>query len=396
MMKLLPQLRRARTPRFYVRWLVLLVALAGCDRNEIKAYRVAKEPSPPPPPIQENEKPLPAGHPDVASPSPAPLTWTAPPGWESLTPGEMRVASFKVTGQGGKQADVSIVPLGGFGGGDAANVNRWRGQVGLAAASSEELKQVAQPVEIGGQPADLYDVAGRNPDNGNPARILAAIQHRDGSAWFFKMTGDDELVAAQKGAFIGFLKSLKFEAPEAMALPPSHLPIAGGNLPAGHPDIADPAPTGVTAADESRPNWKVPSGWREIDAGQFLVAKFAINGDNDTQATVNVSHSAGDGGGLAANVNRWRNQLGLGPLAEGEVERLSAPSELVVPGSTPAGKAMFVDMSQTNSNTGQSVRLIGAMVPLAGETWFYKLMGDGKIVKREKEAFNRFVQTATY
>ena len=35
-----------------------------------------------------------------------------------------------------------------------------------------------------------------------------------------------------------------------------------------------------------------------------------------TTTTVNVSMSSGDCGGLAANVNRWRGQLGLPPVAD--------------------------------------------------------------------------------
>src|SRR5690242_5163483 len=106
----------------------LLLALlpAGCSRNEIKVYRVAKEPAPPQPAptsasasMPETMPTLPAGHPEVdpsSSPS-APLTWTLPAGWEQEPAGEMRVASFRIKGTGGKQADVSIVPLGGKAGG---------------------------------------------------------------------------------------------------------------------------------------------------------------------------------------------------------------------------------------------------------------------------------------
>src|SRR4051794_14363163 len=118
----------------------------------------------------------------------------------------MRVASFKID-QNGKQADVSVVPLEGGAGGDSANVNRWRGQVGLAAISDDTLKQSAQAVEIAGQPGMLYELSGTNPGSGEAVRILGAIQHREGTAWFFKMTGSDTLVAEQKSAFVAFLKS---------------------------------------------------------------------------------------------------------------------------------------------------------------------------------------------
>ena len=214
-MKPLFQPERAWTALRCYWWLILLVSLAGCDRNEIKVYRVAKEQAtsqPAPAPMPEN---LPAGHPEVGPSSQAPLTWTLPAGWEQQTPGEMRIASFSIKGTDGKQADVSIVPLGGSAGGDVANVNRWRGQVGLSSLPEEELKKLAQAVEVDGQTAGLYDLSGKKPENGNPVRILAAIQHRDGTSWFFKMTGDDEIVSQQKPAFVSFLQSIRFQTANA-------------------------------------------------------------------------------------------------------------------------------------------------------------------------------------
>jgi hypothetical protein len=56
---------------------------------------------------------------------------------------------------------------------------------------------------------------------------------------------------------------------------------------------------------------------------------------------------------------------------------------------------MFIDMTGTDAN-GQKARLIGAIVPQASQTWFYKLMGSEQVVDREKDAFAKFVQTATY
>ena len=124
----------------------------------------------------------------------------------------MRVASFKVQGRTVNSADVSVIPLPGMPGTDDANVNRWRGQVGLPPVSPEELKKSAENVEAAGQPAQLYDIAGQNPGSGDAARILGVIQHRADAVWFFKMTGDADLVEQQKPAFVAFLKSVNFAA----------------------------------------------------------------------------------------------------------------------------------------------------------------------------------------
>ena len=120
---------------------------------------------------------MPGGGPAPATGAPQ-LTWKTPAGWTEVTPGEMRIASFKVSGAGGKQADVSVIPLPGMAGTDSANVNRWRGQVGLSPMTDDELQKAAENVEAGSQPAQLYDIAGKSGQR-QRGRILGVIQHRD-------------------------------------------------------------------------------------------------------------------------------------------------------------------------------------------------------------------------
>ncbi len=317
--------------KFLFPWLAVVLA-CGCGKDGIKVYTVPKEP-----PAQMAEANLPAGHPDISTTGTPKLKWQLPVGWQEVPAGDFRVASFRVTGPNNQRADVSVIPLPGDAGGDFSNVNRWRGQVGLSPVSDEELPKLVQPVELAGQPAQLYDQAGES------SRILAVIQRRDGTSWFFKMTGDPVVVAQEKPAFVEFLKSIQFGS--------------------------------STAA--SGPKWNAPSDWTEVPGGQFLVAKFTIAGG---QATVNVSSSAGDGGGLAANVNRWRKQLGLGELADDEI----AKSVKTV------GPAKFVQMS------GPKTSLVGAIVLQPGQAWFYKLMGDAEVVAVQKDALINFVQGVKY
>jgi hypothetical protein len=366
--------------------------LAGCSRNDVQVYKVAKE-SPPVPPTA-----MPAGHPDTTDAAAPALKYKTPMGWQEVAPGEMRAASLRVAGQNGKQADVSVIPLPGLAGGDLGNVNRWRGQVGLPEISQEELTKVVQPVQMEGQAAQLYDQAGANPGSGDKTRILAAILRRDGVAWFFKMTGDDALVAQQKSNFVEFLQSVTFPAATAQSgLPPSHPPIGGGaELPPSHPPIGGASAMGSSApaasSGQDKPGWQVPAGWQETPGGQFLVAKFLIPGTGVAQANVNVSMSAGDGGGLLANFNRWRGQLGLTPVTEADLAKQVQP--LVV--SVPDSKAMLAEMAGTDSRTGQKTRLLAAIVPQGQQTWFYKLMGNEQVVEQQKEAFTKFVQAVKY
>lgn len=333
--------------------------------------------------VQGQPAALPPGHPDTAGGAAPALQYKRPADWQEASRGEMRAASFRVAGKDGKQADVSVIPLPGLAGSDLDNVNRWRSQVGLPAVSEAALAKLAQPVEIAGQSASLYEQAGTNPGSGDKSRILAAITRRGGTAWFFKMTGDDALVAEQKPAFVDFIKSVSFAAATAQTqLPPSHPPIDGGNMMG--------QVTTAASSGQPKPNWDVPSSWKEVPGGQFLVAKFVITGAANAQAAVNVSMSPGEGGGLLANVNRWRTQLGLGPVAEADLAKEIQPLDLV------GSKASVADITGTDAKNGQKTRLLAVVIPRSGETWFYKLMGDAQVVQQEKDAFMKFVQSVKY
>lgn len=340
---------------------VAVVCFTACNREDIHTYRIAKE--------QEPSAPMSAPADEPARPE---ATWKVPVGWEQTPPGEMRLASFSVK-KDGQQADVSIIPLPGLAGNDLANVNRWRAQVGQPPVTEAELAKLAQPVEIAGQPAQLFEQAGQNPSETEKSRILAVIQRREGTAWFFKMTGSDALVARQKPVFLEFLKSIAFQAAETQpALPPSHPPIGGMTLP--------PAP----AASGDKPAWKVPAGWQEVAPGQMQLAKFVATGDGGAKAETSVAVIPGDGGGPLANVNRWRGQMGLSPVDAADLPKQTAEIQV---GGAPA---LILDVTSNDKKK----RLVVASVPRGDSTWFYKLMGDEAVVGREKEAFLQFVQSA--
>jgi len=133
----------------------------------------------------------------------------------------MRKAEFHID-DGGKTAVVTAIdfpadsppmmsdPL--------ANVKRWRGEVGLPPLSDDEVKKTMQPLEIDGAQAMSVDAVpdASQPDQSQAQRgTLAAMLTRGDTIWFFKLTGDRDLVASQREEFQTFLKSLRFATPGA-------------------------------------------------------------------------------------------------------------------------------------------------------------------------------------
>jgi hypothetical protein len=368
----------------------MLMVAAGCNRAGVKVYKADSSDTmatTPPPVAATSPSGMPATMPPglaVPDNSSLPkLKYALPDGWTEKAPTQMRVASFDVS-ENGKTADVSVIPLGAMSVGDTANVNRWRGQVGQAPADETAVKNSAEPVQVAGKSADLYDVSGADANSGAGERIIAAILHTDDTTWFFKMMGDAVLVEQNKAAFVAFLKSVQFQQSQLAAAPPMDM----SQLPAGHPAIPGMA-MGTQAPAGDKPSWTVPSGWKEGELTQFLVARYIIQGSDGASAVVNVSQLDGDGGGLLPNLNRWHAQLGQPPMTDDDAAKLPTINASGV-------KAVIADFSGTDARAGKPAQLVGVVLPLNGQTWFYKLMGDPDLVAQEKGSFIAFVQSAKY
>jgi hypothetical protein len=255
-------------------------------------------------------------------------------------------------------------------------VNIVRQSAGLTPMGEPEVEKLAETVQIGDASARLVDLSGTTASSGESQtnQIVLAVFPRAGTTWFFKMAGSASLVAAQKSAFLDFLKSIKFQEVS------------------GQPEVAGNASSsGVgSGASPRKPQWEVPGRWQEVPPTEFLLAKFILTGGADTKAEVTVSVFGGSAGGLAGNVNRWRKQLTLPELPDAEASKQVSPLDIA------EGKAMLVEMSGQDAKTGRKARLVGVIYPQGSQTWFYKLMGDEAVAEQEKAAFLKFVQTARH
>src|SRR5271154_6718017 len=151
---------------------LIAFALAGCGRDDVKVYHVAKDDSAAPP---QNQIAAPEQTLTTQSQQPQ-LQWTLPNGWQEIAPSQMRVASFTVTGSNGETADVGVIPLP-TGGDELALVNMWRDQMQLPALTNETTTET---ISVGGGSAKLFDIASDAMliDGKFRARILVAMLTR--------------------------------------------------------------------------------------------------------------------------------------------------------------------------------------------------------------------------
>ncbi|MGC9942683.1 MAG: hypothetical protein ABSE48_12675 [Verrucomicrobiota bacterium] len=348
---------------------ILISAFVGCKRDEVKVYRIEQNESPQmqSAPVQPETTSSGMGMPQQPATLPQ-VNYQLPEGWQEKLPTEMRVASLTALGPNGESADVSVIPLP-IVGQDLDLINMWRSQVQLPATTDPAAVKQAEPVAVGTEEGRLFNFVSEQPMIGQSRqRILVAELTRGTMSWFFKMTGGDEFVTSQKGIFLKFLKSISFVGSTAAEI------------------------AGVLATQNENANsiWTVPSDWQRLPPSQFLFAEFSITGTNGANADVNVAQMGGDGGGWLANANRWRGQLGLPQIAEADLSMLATTID------SRNGKIQLVDFNGTDAKTGKPTRLVGAVVPQNGQTWFYKLMGDETIVAQQKDAFIKFIQSANY
>jgi len=124
-----------------------------------------------------------------------------PAGWTAAPPNAMRKGSWLVAGPGGSKGEVAVTVFPGNVGGTTANVNRWRGQLGLAPATEDEVTAAAQPAKVGADAGLLFRF---DATDGQKA-MVALMVPKNGSTWFFKFSGDRDAVNAQSAAFLKFL-----------------------------------------------------------------------------------------------------------------------------------------------------------------------------------------------
>ncbi len=200
--------------------LTALLAATGCQKEEITTYRVPKEALPAAQPAAASTAPTaPAAatgtggssmaNTPVATASGNALVWTAPSTWSAKPAGSMRKGLSAVKGDGG-EADMAITAFPGDVGGDLANLNRWRGQIGLPPVDQKEFDRTTVHIDRNGLHMNVVDIAGTGA---NAQRIIGAMVPHQGATWFFKLSGPDALVAREKVAFLALLDTVKPAAP---------------------------------------------------------------------------------------------------------------------------------------------------------------------------------------
>lgn len=149
--------------------------------------------TPPPPSAQERPQ----------------VTYKAPDGWQQQPSDRMNAVQFSCATAGGN-ASVNITPLESMAGKEMLLINMWRGAIGQPELPEAEALEALIPVSIGAESGQMFEVAGKRESE--EISIITAFVHHEGKSWFFKLQGTPAAVAAQKAAFVEFLKTVQIQS----------------------------------------------------------------------------------------------------------------------------------------------------------------------------------------
>ncbi len=330
-----------------------LCLLASCKDDGIRTYRVATDPT--------AESPAAAAMPNNTETSARSVVWQTPEDWKPEAPGQFVTAAYALPG-GGR---VTVSKLPGEGGGLAANLNRWRGQVDLKPITEKDVS--GQPLKIADsdEVMQLFNLTSVNSP-ADAEGILAGILPLKTETWYFKFSGPVGVLRKSEGLFAEFLRSIRIA--DSQKVPPAPASNGGKKIHVTPPD-----------------------GWTPSEGSTMRAASFSIAGPDGTTADVSVVPIPGDAGSVLDNVNRWRSQLQLVPLASPDDPALGEKSE------TPAGEIFVSHMTSSEPIlNGKKSALAAAILKRPGMTWFFKITGEANLVEANLAKFDSFVRSATF
>ncbi|MFP6666691.1 MAG: hypothetical protein VB876_05230 [Pirellulales bacterium] len=135
------------------------------------------------------------------------LDCDVPEQWQARSLTVMRKANYVIAGTENEKAEVTVTSAGGS---DLDNVNRWRGQVGLAAIAAADLEASFEPIKIGELEGRYLELVSPE-DKSRQEAILLAWVVADGQSWFIKLRGDADLARRERDHFKAFSESMRFK-----------------------------------------------------------------------------------------------------------------------------------------------------------------------------------------
>ena len=158
-------------------------------------------------------------------------------------------------------------------------------------------------------------------------------------------------------------------------------PAVNPGMPAG------PAAAAIAAVSDGGVKWSVPESWEPqplsnlINKGNYRLPETA-----GSKPELTISAYPGAAGGVVSNVNRWRRQLGLAELDPAALEKEVGSLEV-------GGQTVRVCELAGKRPDGTDGFMLGAVLSLPAETWFFKMTGQSPALESSRTIFRNFINS---
>ena len=135
------------------------------------------------------------------------LKFSAPKGWSAGKTSSLVQARFSKS-TGDANAEITVIEMPADVNEWVPNVKRWAGQVGLNELTDQQLTARTTEIKVDQVDGKLVDLVA---DSDSKQGVIAAMVKRKGSAWFFKLSGEKELVDQSRKEFETFMDSIRYQ-----------------------------------------------------------------------------------------------------------------------------------------------------------------------------------------
>lgn len=127
-------------------------------------------------------------------------------------------------------------------------------------------------------------------------------------------------------------------------------------------------------------SYTVPAGWEDLPPTGIRKANLRV-ADEFGSAELTVLVFPGDVGGDLANINRWREQISLGPITADTLPSVAEPYVI------SEHRGLYVRLE------GGMQSILGGLLPFHGSTWFFKFQGSSQTVLDNETAMKAFLDS---
>lgn len=156
--------------------------------------------------------------------------------------------------------------------------------------------------------------------------------------------------------------------------------------------MADSSRLNTTDEDIANPDWMVPEGWEPDIPSVMRRGSYRVTGPENLSVEISITAFPGEVGGDLMNINRWRRQIGLSPIAADEVENQMYLHRI----NDLAYRIVDFIAEKPLPEKSNPQRTIVAILSHGGNSWFFKMTGDATLVAIQEDAYMKFLDSIIF